>query len=83
MSRVYSEDELHALIAIRAARDQMGRIAHECAQADTDVRWSRGFVNDEDTRDRIKALADRIVMLEREAGIILAELDRLRREVQA
>ena len=31
----------------------------------------------------MKRLADRMLMLEREAGLILAELDNLRREVQA
>ena len=81
--RTYTEDELHGLMGIYTAKDRVGRIADDCARAETDIRWSRGFIEDKDTRDRMKRLADRILMLEREAGLIHAELDNLRREVQA
>ena len=81
--RTYTEDELHGWLGICTSKDRMGTIADGIARAETDLRWSRGFIEDKDLRDRMKRLADRMLMLEREAGLIYAELDNLRREVQA
>lgn len=81
--RTYTEDDLHGFLGICTSKDRLGTIADGIARAETDLRWARGFIEDKDIRERMKILADRMLLLEREAGSIYAELDRIRREVQA
>jgi hypothetical protein len=80
--RTYSEDELHSFQGIWTAKVMLSRIGDSAARAEADLSWSCGLLKDGDKKDRIKTLARRILMVEREAGNIYAELDRLRREVE-